>query len=101
MSLIFVSFSDPSEIYVVSSENAIQKWRSLLGNTKVFKTIYSEPNSIRGLYGLTDTRNACHGSDSEESVKKEIDIVLKDFQVDKWYTQNNSETGAGCRVNLF
>jgi nucleoside-diphosphate kinase len=86
---------------VVSSENAIQKWRQFLGNTKVLKTIYSEPNSIRGLYGLTDTRNACHGSDSEESVKNEIKKVVPDFDVDRWYLQNSGEIGAGCRVNLF
>lgn len=33
-----------------------------MGPTKVFKTIYSHPNSIRGRFGLTDTRNATHGS---------------------------------------
>ena len=27
-----------------------------------FRTVYDEPESIRGKYGLTDTRNCAHGS---------------------------------------
>jgi nucleoside-diphosphate kinase len=58
-------------------------WRNLLGPTKVFKSIYSHPESIRGLFGLTDTRNACHGSDSPESVAEEIKKVFPDFKLDE------------------
>lgn len=50
-----------------------------MGPTKVFKSMFSHPNSIRGLFGLTDTRNACHGSDSPESVTREINIIFPDF----------------------
>jgi nucleoside-diphosphate kinase len=51
----------------------------MLGPTKVYKALYSHPESIRGLYGLSDTRNACHGSDSTESAMKEILIFFPDF----------------------
>lgn len=47
---------------ILAKENAIQDWRKLIGPTKVFKTQYDEPNSIRGKFGLSDTRNAVHGS---------------------------------------
>lgn len=82
--------SDPLEAFVVSSDNAIQKWRNLLGPTKVYRAIFTHPESLRGLYGITDTRNACHGSDSEESVKLEISKVLPEFDVDSWYLKNKS-----------
>jgi nucleoside-diphosphate kinase len=49
----------------------------------VFKTIFSMPNSIRGLYGLTDTRNACHGSDSPQSVADEIRKIFPDYKFDE------------------
>lgn len=80
--------SGPTEVLILQRENAILKWRELLGPTKVFKAIYSHPDSIRGLCGLTDTRNACHGSDSPESVFNEItsifpDFNLKDYENDK------------------
>lgn len=71
--------SGEAEVLILERENAITKWRELLGPTKIFKCIYSHPSSIRGLYGLTDTRNACHGSDSPESVSKEIEKVFPGF----------------------
>lgn len=72
-------FSGPTDVMVLERENAIQHWRDLLGPTKVFKAIYSHPESIRGLFGLTDTRNACHGSDSPDSVTQEILKIFPDF----------------------
>lgn len=55
-----------------------------MGPTKVFKTLYSHPQSIRGQFGLSDTRNACHGSDSIESVEKEVNIFFPDFSINEW-----------------
>lgn len=34
------------------------------------------------MFGLTDTRNACHGSDSLESVANEILKVFPDYDAD-------------------
>jgi nucleoside-diphosphate kinase len=75
--------SGEAEALILEREDAIKKWRELLGPTKIFKTIYSHPESIRGLYGITDTRNACHGSDSVQSVMEEIKKVFPDFDFDK------------------
>lgn len=33
-----------------------------MGPTKVYQAVYSAPGTIRAEYGLTDTRNATHGS---------------------------------------
>ncbi|XP_033170561.1 nucleoside diphosphate kinase 6 [Drosophila mauritiana] len=71
--------SGPSYALILQSEACIQKWRSLLGPTKVFRAVYADPNCIRALYGLSDTRNACHGSDSEESALREISILFPEF----------------------
>lgn len=56
-----------------------------MGPTKVFKTLYSHPHSIRGQFGLSDTRNACHGSDSIESVEKEVKIFFPEFSISEWF----------------
>ncbi|KAH8276075.1 hypothetical protein KR018_000841 [Drosophila ironensis] len=71
--------SGPCYALILQSEESIKKWRALLGPTKVFRAVYSEPSSIRALYGLSDTRNACHGSDSEESALREISILFPEF----------------------
>ena len=35
--------------------------------------------SVRALYGLSDTRNAGHGSDSPESFQKEAKLMFPDL----------------------
>lgn len=61
-----------------------------MGPTKVYKAIYSNPDCIRALYGLSDTRNACHGSDSEESALREISIIFPEFNKDNVTSAANS-----------
>jgi len=46
----------------LAREDAISVWRRLMGPTKVFQCQLSNPDSIRAKHGLTDTRNATHGS---------------------------------------
>lgn len=59
-----VSFmsSGPVEVLILAKQNAISEWREMLGPTKVYKTAISHPESLRGMFGLTDTRNVGHGS---------------------------------------
>ncbi|XP_004536449.1 nucleoside diphosphate kinase 6 [Ceratitis capitata] len=71
--------SGPCYAFVLQSKNCIAKWRELMGPTKVYKAVYSHPDCIRALYGLSDTRNACHGSDSEESAVREISIIFPEL----------------------
>ncbi|XP_013098636.2 nucleoside diphosphate kinase 6 [Stomoxys calcitrans] len=73
--------SGPSYALILQSDGGISKWRSLMGPTKVYKAIYTNPDCIRALYGLSDTRNACHGSDSPESALREIDILFPEFNI--------------------
>lgn len=84
------SISGPLEAFILSKTNAISCWRELMGPTKVFRAIYSHPDSLRGIFGLTDTRNACHGSDSPESVRREIGIIFPEFRLDEWLEREQS-----------
>lgn len=86
--MLFFSDSGPIEVFILAGDNVIPRWRALLGPARVYKTIYSHPESIRGLFGLTDTRNVCHGSDSMESAKREIGIFFADFDVDGWIKEH-------------
>uniref|UniRef100_A0A182JTN7 Nucleoside diphosphate kinase n=1 Tax=Anopheles christyi TaxID=43041 RepID=A0A182JTN7_9DIPT len=76
--LVSLMTSGPSEVVLLSGDNAIQQWRNLMGPTKVLKAIYSHPECIRSCFGLSDTRNATHGSDSEQSVVKERTFFFGD-----------------------
>lgn len=63
------------------AENAIRRWRALLGPTNSEEARDRDPNSIRALFGTNNTQNACHGSDSVENAKKESMFFFRDRNV--------------------
>lgn len=62
--------SGPVLALVVEGENAVARMRALMGPTKNAKEL--APESIRGLYAQSTTKNIIHGSDSIENAKIEI-----------------------------
>lgn len=76
-----ITFMSSSSIYalILAKNDAITSWRSLIGKANVYRTIYSDPDCIRSRFGLTDTRNAVHGSDSEATVRREASFFFPDF----------------------
>ena len=62
-----------------------------MGPTKVFKTRYEQPDTIRGLFGITDTRNSSHGSDSEETARQEIKFFFPEFDFDDFYRSGQDQ----------
>ncbi|KAA0708738.1 Nucleoside diphosphate kinase 6 [Triplophysa tibetana] len=76
--------SGPMRAYIIAREDAITHWRGMMGPTKVFRARYTSPDSLRGQYGLTDTRNTTHGSDSIESARREIAFFFPEFLADTW-----------------
>ncbi|XP_054370799.1 nucleoside diphosphate kinase 6 [Molothrus ater] len=87
--------SGPMWAYILAHENAVPLWRSLMGPTKVFRARHSDPDSIRGAYGLTDTRNTTHGSDSPASASREIAFFFPEFDEQRWYEQEEPRLRCG------
>ncbi|NXU90190.1 NDK6 kinase, partial [Xiphorhynchus elegans] len=87
--------SGPMWAYILAHENAVPLWRSLMGPTKVFRARYSDPDSIRGAYGLTDTRNTTHGSDSRASASREIAFFFPEFDEQRWYEEEEPRLRCG------
>ncbi len=61
--------SGPVVVMVLEGENAIRRWRKLMGATDPAK---AEEGTIRREFGTDIQQNAVHGSDSEESAAFEI-----------------------------
>jgi nucleoside-diphosphate kinase len=57
-------------------ENAIRRWRALLGPTNTQTAKEQAPNSLRARFGTNGTKNACHGSDSS---KYQLKFNIFDF----------------------
>jgi len=65
--------SAPLVALVVEGPNAVAGTRRLMGVTN---PVEATPGSIRGDYALEIGQNLVHGSDSEESAKREIGIFF-------------------------
>lgn len=70
--------SGPIVALELSGDNAIAKWREIIGPTKKEVAVEQAPNSLRALYARSTTENLCHGSDSKESAAREIGIIFND-----------------------
>jgi nucleoside-diphosphate kinase len=65
--------SGESWVLVLEGDNAIEQWRAMIGATDPRK---AEKGTIRGDYGLALPNNVVHGSDSVESVVKELEFFF-------------------------
>lgn len=60
-----------------SNGNAVAEWREQMGNHwNVEKVKHEYPNSLRALYAVDNHNNIFHGSDSPQSVIKEIELLV-------------------------
>ncbi|SNX85744.1 related to Nucleoside diphosphate kinase 6 [Melanopsichium pennsylvanicum] len=82
--LILGMISGPSLALALYGPDAIQKWRSMLGPTKAYKSKWQHPACLRARYGLGDTRNGFHGSDSDHSAIRELSLVFDGWDTQWW-----------------
>jgi nucleoside-diphosphate kinase len=75
--LIVFMTSGPIVVYALEKEDAVKKFRTLIGDTDPTK---AEPGSIRSIYGTDIAHNAIHGSDSNENAAKEILFFFPELQ---------------------
>ncbi len=67
--LVAFMTSGPVVVAALEGENAIQRWRDLMGPTDSTK---ADKGTIRGDFGTDIERNASHGSDAPETAKVEL-----------------------------
>merc|ERR1719270_1151668 len=91
--------SGRSQPLILFRHDAIQHWRNIMGPTKVFSTRFSHPDCIRGQFGLTDTRNSSHGSDSDETAAKEIKFFFPEFDYEQFFSSGQDELFLQSQVN--
>lgn len=61
--------SGPVVVLVLEADNAIARWREVMGATDSTK---AAPGTVRSLFGTDIERNASHGSDAPETAATEI-----------------------------
>ena len=70
--------SEPVVVQVLSGENCIERYRSIMGATNPEN---AENGTIRKLFALNVQENSVHGSDSEENAKIEIEFFFNSNEI--------------------
>ena len=75
-----ISFLSSGKIMALGleGENAIARWRKLMGATDPAK---ADEGTLRRLYGSSVGKNACHGSDAPETAKTELNFFFKQSEL--------------------
>ena len=76
--LIQYMTSEPVIVQILSGENSVEKYRSIMGATNPEN---AENGTIRKLFALNVQENSVHGADSEENAKIEIDYFFKTEEI--------------------
>ena len=76
--LIEYMTSEPVVVQVLQGENAVKKYRDVMGSTNPEN---AEPGTIRKEFALNIQENSVHGSDSEENAKIEINFFFKEQEI--------------------
>ncbi|XP_021351892.1 thioredoxin domain-containing protein 3 homolog isoform X16 [Mizuhopecten yessoensis] len=75
--------SGPTMFMVLSREDAVDGWRSLIGPTDPEKAKEESPDSLRALYGGDILKNAVHGSSNVDQAKTTIQKIFGDVESPK------------------
>ena len=70
--------SEPVIVQILSGENCVEKYRSIMGATNPEN---ADKGTIRKLFALNVQENSVHGSDSDENAKIEIDFFFKEEEI--------------------
>jgi nucleoside-diphosphate kinase len=76
--LVKFMISGPIVLQVLEGENAIQKYRDVMGATDPSK---AAEGSIRRLFGQSIERNSVHGSDSASNAAAEIGLAFRSEEI--------------------
>ena len=76
--LIQYMTSEPVIVQVLSGENCVENYRSIMGATNPDN---ADEGTIRKLFALNVQENSVHGSDSKENAKIEIDFFFKSDEI--------------------
>ena len=71
--LIEYMTSEPVVVQVLQADNAVKKYREVMGATNPEN---AEKGTIRKLFALNVQENSVHGSDSDENALKEIEFFF-------------------------
>ncbi|KAJ1977807.1 hypothetical protein H4R34_003440 [Dimargaris verticillata] len=74
----YVDFMSSGPVYIMTlkGDNVVNGWREIIGPTNPMKAKRDVPMSVRAKFGTMTTRNAVHGSNSENAARRGIEFFF-------------------------
>ncbi|XP_075034690.1 thioredoxin domain-containing protein 6 [Mixophyes fleayi] len=72
----------PCLMMILSKENAVQEWRSLMGPTDPTEAQKSSPSSLRSLFAKNVLENAVHGSSNADHAAEKIKFLFGEIDLE-------------------
>ncbi|XP_066915597.1 thioredoxin domain-containing protein 3 homolog isoform X3 [Clytia hemisphaerica] len=86
--------SGPTQFLILSREDAVAGFRSLMGPTAPEQAKIADPNSLRAQFGTDEMKNAVHGCSSMYKALNVINEFFPDLQVNEQGIIVDPEAGA-------
>ncbi|KAJ2295096.1 hypothetical protein IWW55_005557 [Coemansia sp. RSA 2706] len=82
--LVTYMTSGPLVALALVRPHAISEWRLIIGASQPVRMRVENTQCLRARFGVTDTRNSFHGSDSVESAQSELEFFFGQRAYDKF-----------------
>ncbi|XP_017279692.1 nucleoside diphosphate kinase homolog 5 [Kryptolebias marmoratus] len=91
--------SGPIVALTLARQDAVARWKSLIGPANVTKAKEPHPECLRAKYGSSDLHNALHGSDSSHAAVREIKFMFPDTTIEAFSLRGETEEYLSKHVN--
>ncbi|XP_078536640.1 thioredoxin domain-containing protein 6 [Lissotriton helveticus] len=73
----------PSLMMILSKENAVEEWRSLMGPTDPEEAQSTAPDSLRSKFAKSILQNGLHGASNKEHAVEKINFLFGDIDLER------------------
>ncbi|KAM6923984.1 nucleoside diphosphate kinase homolog 5 [Xenentodon cancila] len=91
--------SGPVVVLMLARENAIARWKSIIGPANITTARETQPECLRAQYGSSDLKNALHGSESFHAAVREIEFMFPNCVIEPFASRETTEEYLGKCVN--
>ncbi|KAL7395870.1 hypothetical protein ABVT39_024618 [Epinephelus coioides] len=91
--------SGPIIAMTLARDNAITHWKSLMGPANSTKARETHPGCLRAKYGVSDLKNALHGSESFHAAEREIKFMFPNSVIEPFPSREATQEYLSRYVN--
>lgn len=93
--------SGPVLAMQLQGDDAVKKWRRIIGPTDPEQAIVQDPKSLRARFGHDKTYNGFHGADAVHSALREISIFFPNDEAGKRMAPQSSAKLQNCTCSII